>query len=94
MQVGVKNHPQVGALARNFAEMTERLLALETSRQGATVYVQPQVVVEVLFNELQESSNYQSGLALRFARVKRYRHDNGDGGSASRILSSCKEWTC
>jgi len=58
-----------------FAEMTERLLALETSRQGATVHVRPQVVVEVLFNELQESRNYTSGLALRFARIARLRPD-------------------
>jgi DNA ligase-1 len=58
-----------------FEEMTERLLALEQSRQGATVHVQPQVVVEVLFNELQDSSNYASGLALRFARIARLRPD-------------------
>jgi DNA ligase-1 len=55
--------------------MTERLLALERSRQGSTVFVQPQVVVEVLFNEIQASSQYQSGLALRFARVFRLRED-------------------
>jgi DNA ligase-1 len=64
-----------GLTDAEFAEMTERLLALETSRQGSTVYVQPQVVVEVLFNELQESSNYASGLALRFARIARLRPD-------------------
>jgi DNA ligase-1 len=55
--------------------MTERLLALERSRKGGTVFVQPQVVVEVLFNEIQESSQYRSGLALRFARIFRVRED-------------------
>jgi DNA ligase-1 len=58
-----------------FQDMTGRLLAQERSRQGNTVYVQPQVVVEVLFNEIQESSQYRSGLALRFARIFRLRED-------------------
>ncbi len=58
-----------------FQEMTERLLALERSRKGGTVFVQPQVVVEVLFNEVQDSKQYRSGLALRFARVYRLRED-------------------
>jgi DNA ligase-1 len=58
-----------------FRDMTERLLALERSRKRGTVFVQPQVVVEVLFNEIQESSQYQSGLALRFARISRVRED-------------------
>jgi DNA ligase-1 len=58
-----------------FQEMTQRLLDLETSRKGATVYVRPQVVVEVLFNEIQSSSQYRSGLALRFARIARFRDD-------------------
>jgi DNA ligase-1 len=58
-----------------FQAMTERLLALERARKGSTVFVQPQVVVEVLFNEIQESSQYKSGLALRFARITRLRDD-------------------
>jgi DNA ligase-1 len=58
-----------------FRDMTGRLLALERSRKGGTVFVQPQVVVEVLFNEIQESSQYRSGLALRFARISRVRED-------------------
>ena len=40
-----------------------------------TVFVEPKLVVEIAFNELQVSSRYASGLALRFARVKRYRTD-------------------
>ena len=64
-----------GLTDAEFEEMTERLLALERSRKGSTVFVQPQVVVEVLFNEIQESSQYRSGLALRFARISRVRED-------------------
>jgi DNA ligase-1 len=64
-----------GLTDAGFKAMTERLLALERSRQGGTVFVQPEVVIEVLFNEIQESSQYKSGLALRFARVSRLRED-------------------
>ena len=39
------------------------------------MYVEPKLVVEIAFNEIQVSPRYASGLALRFARVKRYRTD-------------------
>ena len=64
-----------GLTDAEFQAMTGRLLALERGRKGSTVFVQPQVVVEVLFNEIQESSQYRSGLALRFARIARQRED-------------------
>jgi DNA ligase-1 len=64
-----------GPTDEEFQEMTQRLLALERSRRGGTVFVELRVVVEVLFNELQESSQYKSGLALRFARIARVRED-------------------
>jgi DNA ligase 1 len=64
-----------GLTDAEFQAMTERLLALERERKGSTVFVQPQVVVEVLFNEIQESSQYRSRLALRFARITRLRED-------------------
>jgi DNA ligase-1 len=57
------------------AWQTERLLELETSRGGITVFVRPELVVEVAFDGLQASRRYPGGLALRFARVKGYRHD-------------------
>ncbi|HKA25395.1 MAG TPA: ATP-dependent DNA ligase [Candidatus Eisenbacteria bacterium] len=57
------------------AWQTERFLALETSREGNVVYVRPEQLVEVAFNDVQESPQYPAGLALRFARVKRYRDD-------------------
>jgi DNA ligase-1 len=56
---------------------TRRLLELETSRAGHVVNVRPELVVEIAFNELQASPHYPGGLALRFARVKRYREDKG-----------------
>lgn len=54
---------------------TGELLKLEIARDHYTVYVEPKLVVEIAFNEIQVSSRYPSGLALRFARVKRYRPD-------------------
>jgi len=57
------------------AWQTERLLELETSREGIVVHVRPEVVVEVAFDGLQASPRYPGGMALRFARVKGYRHD-------------------
>jgi DNA ligase-1 len=54
---------------------TARFLELEAGRDEHTVYLRPEVVVEIAFNELQESPHYPGGLALRFARVKGYRSD-------------------
>ena len=57
------------------AWQTETLRALEISHDRHTVFVKPELVVEIAFNEVQESSHYPGGLALRFARVKGYRRD-------------------
>jgi DNA ligase-1 len=54
---------------------TEKLQAIEVRRDEFTVYVRPELVVEVAFSDVQESSRYPAGMALRFARVKRYRTD-------------------
>ena len=54
---------------------TEKLLTLETHRQGQTVFVRPEMVAEIAFSDVQESPRYPAGLALRFGRVKRYRPD-------------------
>jgi len=54
---------------------TEKLLALEERREGHVVHVRPELVVEIAFSDVQESPRYPGGLALRFARVKRYRED-------------------
>ena len=54
---------------------TTKLLELETGRDGHIVHVRPELVVEVAFNGIQTSPTYPGGLALRFARVVRYRPD-------------------
>ena len=54
---------------------TKEFLARETHRDGHIVYVRPEMVVEIAFNEVQRSSHYPGGVALRFARVKGYRPD-------------------
>ena len=57
------------------AWQTIKLLAREIWRDGYTVYVRPELVVEIACDELQASRHYPFGPALRFARVKRYRLD-------------------
>lgn len=57
------------------AWQTERFLALETHRDGHVVHVRPEQVVEIAFDGLQRSTRYPGGVALRFARVVRYRDD-------------------
>jgi len=57
------------------AWQTERFLALETHREGHVVHVRPEQVVEIAIDGLQRSTRYPGGLALRFARVVRYRDD-------------------
>jgi DNA ligase-1 len=57
------------------AWQTERFLSLEIARDRHVVYVKPEQVVEIAFNDVQESPVYPGCLALRFARVKRYRQD-------------------
>ena len=70
-------------LGKTFKGLTDEMLAwqtaelqkIELARDTYTVYVEPKIVVEIAFNEIQVSPRYVSGLALRFARVKRYRTD-------------------
>jgi DNA ligase-1 len=54
---------------------TTELLAREVDRDGHVVYVRPELVAEIAFNDVQRSSRYPGGLALRLARVVRYRDD-------------------
>jgi len=54
---------------------TRAFLEREAARDDTTVRVRPELVVEIAFNDLQESPHYPAGLALRFARVKGYRPD-------------------
>jgi DNA ligase-1 len=54
---------------------TKELLARERERHGIAVLVRPELVVEIALDGVQSSTRYAGGVALRFARVKRYRPD-------------------
>jgi DNA ligase-1 len=54
---------------------TAALLEREVRREAHVVWVRPELVVEVAFNDVQQSPHYPGGVALRFARVRRYRPD-------------------
>lgn len=54
---------------------TQELLQRETHRRGIAVYVRPELVVEIALDGVQSSTRYPGGIALRFARVRRYRPD-------------------
>jgi DNA ligase-1 len=71
------------------AWQTHELLAREIGRDGHVVYVRPELVVEIAFNEIQESPHYPGRLTLRFARVRRYRDDKtaADADSFTTIQS-------
>ena len=57
------------------AWQTTALQAIEVDRDGHVVFVRPELVVEIAFNDVQRSSQYPGGVALRFARLVRYRDD-------------------
>jgi DNA ligase-1 len=65
------------------AWQTERFLALETGRDRHVVAVRPEQVVEIALDGAQVSTRYPGGLALRFARVRRYRDDKGPADADS-----------
>jgi DNA ligase 1 len=64
-----------GLTDKEFTKMTSQLQELQLADDGYTVAVQPAIVVEVAYNEIQRSPQYSSKLALRFARIKRIRDD-------------------
>ena len=64
-----------GLSDEQFRAMTERLLSLKTAESHGVVTVRPEVVVEVAYNDIQRSPNYDAGMALRFARIVRIRDD-------------------
>ena len=72
---GISKKTFKGMTDEMLAWQTAQLLSLEISRDGHTVYVRPELVAEVAFNDVQASPHYPGGLALRFARLKRYRPD-------------------
>jgi len=70
-------------LGKTFRGLTDETLAWQTRKfqdlalgtDGWTVHLRPELVVEIAFSDVQESPQYPGGMALRFARVKRYRED-------------------
>ena len=60
-----------------FQDITQRLLALKVASHRHVVQVKPEIVVEVIASEIQESPTYESGMALRFARINTVRNDKG-----------------
>jgi DNA ligase-1 len=64
-----------GLTDQEIKEMTSRLKSLMIAERGRRVIVKPDIVVETVFNEIQESPKYESGMALRFARITRIRSD-------------------
>ena len=64
-----------GLTDRMLTWLTENLPPLKVHEDSWTLYVDPKIVVEIAFNEVQKSPKYDSGFALRFARVKRIRKD-------------------
>lgn len=74
-------------LGKTFKGLTDELLAWQTrhfqaiavGQEGHVVHVRPETVVEIAFSDVQASPHYPGGMALRFARVKRYRPDKRAG---------------
>jgi ATP-dependent DNA ligase len=98
--------PERGAfvmLGKTFKGLTDALLEwqtgrfqqIEIGRDDYTVYLRPELVVEIAFNDIQESPIYPGGLALRFARVKRYREDKpaSEADTIATIQSIYKQTT-
>jgi DNA ligase-1 len=77
------------------AWQTKKFLELEIGRDQYTVYVRPDIVAEIAFNDIQGSPQYPGGLALRFARVKRYRDDKSaaDADTFATIQSIYRQTT-
>ncbi|MEM2889626.1 MAG: ATP-dependent DNA ligase [Candidatus Bathyarchaeia archaeon] len=64
-----------GLTDKEMEDMTQHLLEIAIVQDGHVVFVQPKIVVEVAYNEIQESQTYDCGMALRFARITRIRED-------------------
>jgi DNA ligase-1 len=85
LHLGARSDDGFVMLGKTFKGLTDEMLAWQTERLKAlaidldagsyVVNVRPELVVEIAFNELQTSRRYPGGLALRFARVIRYRDD-------------------
>ncbi|MBW3013581.1 DNA ligase, partial [Candidatus Woesearchaeota archaeon] len=74
VSTGLKEKKEEGL---SFEEMTKILKSLVMKERGRHVTVDPQIVIEVAFGEIQKSPTYSSGYALRFPRITRIREDRG-----------------
>jgi DNA ligase-1 len=94
LHLGARN-PETGGfvmLGKTFKGMTDEILAWQTAElpklaiagDAYTIHVEPRLVAEIAFNDIQASPRYPGGLALRFARLKRYRPDK-DAAEADTI---------
>jgi DNA ligase-1 len=83
LHLGARDGAGFVMLGKTFKGMTDdvlrwqttELLARETGRDGHVVHVRPELVAEIAFNDVQRSPRYPGGLALRLARLVRYRDD-------------------
>lgn len=66
-----------GLTDAEIANVTQRLKKLTIREEGHTIIVEPKLVMEVAYNEIQKSPKYKCGMALRFARITRIREDKG-----------------
>lgn len=90
LHLGARQGAGFAMLGKTFKGLTDAtlqwqtgaLLARETARDGQVVHVRPELVVEIAFANVQRSRHYPSGLALRLARVVRYRPDKDPGQAA------------
>ena len=72
---GVKELDQKEAENKTFKQFTDMLKPLVTKETNSSVEVKPEIIVEIDYEEIQKSINYDSGYALRFPRIKRIRDD-------------------
>ncbi|MFN0251082.1 MAG: ATP-dependent DNA ligase [Kofleriaceae bacterium] len=83
LHLGARSSDGFVMVSKTFKGMTDAILAWQTKallerevdRDGHVVYVKPELVVEIAFNDVLRSSEYKGGVALRFARLVRYRDD-------------------
>ena len=74
-----------GLTDEQLEEVTERLKPLIKSEEGRDVELRPEVLVEVEYEEIQESPTYESGFALRFPRLKSFRDDKEEADSKEKL---------
>jgi DNA ligase-1 len=88
---GIKELDSDDATSVTFKQFTELLQPEIISEQGHLVKVNPKVIVEIDYEEIQASTNYKSGYALRFPRIKRIREDLKEPASIKDVERIYKE---